>query len=619
MTIPRFNVNVKSFDDVRQALQRVGRVFKDMPQSTYNESRVPVATDDVTQGWSVGSIWIMTTGDEDLVGTYRCVDATEGAAVWRKIADVLLDTEGGGSSNPGGGETPDPVVDNQVTRFHETAGRIQGSIVFIDDVGNITGSPTLVQMRLSKSAGQISGGVVTDGGSETVDVSLGTGYLRFSDDATADIVYINWELATGLAIATNTTKYVGVVFTGETIAVEVHDDEDWNGQTGFPLATVINEAGVLHISDHVTHVGDVPRLLAAYFEEVFHVQRANNVGGLILGETGTRNVTVSAGQLNLGLHPFPIAAINTGVAGDFDTYFGSAVKGTTLDAWPNAQYDNAGTLTTMLNNRYANLWFYLETDGGLVMLYGQGQYTTAGMAEEESPPSTVPDRLTEHGILIGRFIFQKSAGTATEIQSAFDIAFSVVGISDHNNLANNGGPGSHATIQSHLDAANPHSGSLSNADEAVTNAKLAHMAQSTMKGRAAAAGTGDATDLSVAQILTILGLTNALKIAIPFYIENPETGKEYPVRSANAAFTITKVKHKTDAGKTCDFQLNIRTTPDVNGTNVFSSAKSSDETYTDETSFSSAAVASESSIAIVFSGTPTAGKIWVFVHGTINA
>ncbi len=46
-------------------------------------------------------------------------------------------------------------------------------------------------------------------------------------------------------------------------------------------------------------------------------------------------------------------------------------------------------------------------------------------------------------------------------------------------------------------------------DEAVTNAKLAHMAQSTVKGRAAGAGTGDATDLSVAQVKTLLALVHS--------------------------------------------------------------------------------------------------------------
>ena len=44
------------------------------------------------------------------------------------------------------------------------------------------------------------------------------------------------------------------------------------------------------------------------------------------------------------------------------------------------------------------------------------------------------------------------------------------------------------------------------AADAVSNTKLANMAQSTIKGRAASAGTGDPTDLSVEQVKTILGL-----------------------------------------------------------------------------------------------------------------
>lgn len=44
------------------------------------------------------------------------------------------------------------------------------------------------------------------------------------------------------------------------------------------------------------------------------------------------------------------------------------------------------------------------------------------------------------------------------------------------------------------------------ADDAVTNAKLANMAQSTLKGRASGAGTGDPTDLTGAQVAVIIGL-----------------------------------------------------------------------------------------------------------------
>lgn len=43
------------------------------------------------------------------------------------------------------------------------------------------------------------------------------------------------------------------------------------------------------------------------------------------------------------------------------------------------------------------------------------------------------------------------------------------------------------------------------ADDAVTNAKAANMAQSTIKGRAAGAGTGDPTDLTPLQVSQLLG------------------------------------------------------------------------------------------------------------------
>ena len=43
------------------------------------------------------------------------------------------------------------------------------------------------------------------------------------------------------------------------------------------------------------------------------------------------------------------------------------------------------------------------------------------------------------------------------------------------------------------------------AADAVTNAKAANMAQSTIKGRAAGAGTGDPTDLTIAQVKALLG------------------------------------------------------------------------------------------------------------------
>ena len=73
------------------------------------------------------------------------------------------------------------------------------------------------------------------------------------------------------------------------------------------------------------------------------------------------------------------------------------------------------------------------------------------------------------------------------------------------------------------------------ADDAVTNAKMANMAAATVKGRAAAAGTGDPTDLTAAQLATILtdylptGSTDADWTALtPLGTYWTSSGTEYP-------------------------------------------------------------------------------------------
>ncbi|MGA7486807.1 MAG: hypothetical protein WBW74_07705, partial [Xanthobacteraceae bacterium] len=59
---------------------------------------------------------------------------------------------------------------------------------------------------------------------------------------------------------------------------------------------------------------------------------------------------------------------------------------------------------------------------------------------------------------------------------------------------------------------NAGTGVLTIASDAVTNAKLADMAQATVKGRAAGAGTGDPADLSVAQLVALIGIPANIRV-----------------------------------------------------------------------------------------------------------
>ena len=314
-----------------------------------------------------------------------------------------------------------------------------GSVV-MSRIGASTFSTLQDMHNVFHSAGWISGGVISDAGGANVDIAAGTGLIRTSDSQTAELQFFDWAANTGNAIPSDTIRYIGVEYNAGSPQVVVRTTENWNATTDFELGIVINEGGTLHIFQHRFEVGDHASSMIERLHGVAYVARDNFVGGIILGESGTNKVTLTAGTLWSGLTEYPISALDTNVAGSFDRYYRNSPSGFVKEAaqtdWPNTQYDDgSGSLVVMTNNRYAVLWFYVETDDEVIMLYGRNQYVTAALAENEAVPATVPDRIAAHGLLIGKLIFQKSAASATEISSVFTATFTHLGVTSHADLA----------------------------------------------------------------------------------------------------------------------------------------------------------------------------------------
>lgn len=303
------------------------------------------------------------------------------------------------------------------------------------------GSPTISRLQdyLDNigSTGFFSGGVITDGGSGTIDVTAGEGMIRKTDDDNAPLLTFQWPSVTGMAITNNTTQYVYVDYNGGSPQVVLDSSEFSENNTKIIIGVTTNETGAIESVFNLgvrleESIGEAGRFL----RHVHGVTRNERLGGLLLGHSGdaNRDVTITSGELLWGRTTYPISAFDTSGVGVFDTYSASGKEATGVSQWPNEQYDNAGTLTTMTNNRWAVLWFYLEPDDHVVMIYGINQYVTEAQAEDESVPSVIPNRLSATGKLIGRFIFQKSDDTAT-VQSTFDTVFTGSGVTDHGNLA----------------------------------------------------------------------------------------------------------------------------------------------------------------------------------------
>lgn len=290
------------------------------------------------------------------------------------------------------------------------------------------------------SAGYLSGGALTDNGDGTIDVAAGAGYIRSSDSDTATLSYIEWSAASSVALTDGQSNYVYVDYNAGSpvIAVTTNGESIRNNENDkFELYEIVREGIVLHSTSHFQYSNNAIRRMQQRFYEVERVTRAS---GLIIGETGTRNITVTAGVLWVKLDKSSFSAFDSSGSDTFDRYYRDGGVGWTKQAgqtqWDNTQYDaGTGSLVTMTNNRYSTQYFYAEPDGNIVSLYGQAEYVNLAQAQADSPPSTVPKRIEEHAVLIGRVVFQKNAATAEEVESAFTTTFTGAQTTDHGSLA----------------------------------------------------------------------------------------------------------------------------------------------------------------------------------------
>lgn len=365
------------------------------------------AWDELTEGTALGG------AATDFLG----VDGTD--VGYRTIAQILLD----------------------LGLTSTTDGSSGASLIGIPEIAGATYDQLEEAWDVFNASGLISGGSVTDGGGETVDVASLSGALRIANGHVASLVSFDFAGSIEHAIPTDTVRWVGIEYNAGTPQVVVKASDSWNMHNEFPLASVVNENTTLHIENNPQFIANFGAHALTRFYETMPVHRDDRSGGIILGETGTRYVTVTAGTLWDRVTEFTISAIDTDPCSNADTF--NIYVGTTLDPcsplsqWPNEFFfdDPCSTRQAMGVNKYGNIWFYIETDGDLVAMYGTSNTATQAAAELESAPTTLPNRISSHGKLIGRMIYQNGAASAADIQSVFTTTFTTTGVTDHGDLA----------------------------------------------------------------------------------------------------------------------------------------------------------------------------------------
>lgn len=287
------------------------------------------------------------------------------------------------------------------------------------------------------SSGVITGMTLSDGGSGTVDIASGTMFIRTTASDVGDILSANFAGATGVALTDNSINFVFIDYNSGTPQPLISTTPSVTPQDNVVVGIVWREGTTLYISEVNVPTPQVSQKLSRRLVLVEGVTRQS---GIITGETGTREITITAGAVWLALADYSLAAFDSSAAGTWIYYFRDGSGGwtavTSSTQINNTQYDdNSGSLATLSNNQFGVHWVYQSIASQIYVLYGQDTYTLTE-AQDALVPATSPLQITNlHTILIAKIIIEKNAAVFTEILLPWDSIFAGGLASAHNDLS----------------------------------------------------------------------------------------------------------------------------------------------------------------------------------------
>lgn len=312
--------------------------------------------------------------------------------------------------------------------------------VEIEEIGEATYDDIQDWINNTQSAGYIEGGIMSDAGAGKINTTALRGFIKTTDSEIGITKSFNLAAQTNLDIlTTGKINYVYVKFTApstiEILATVTRSDIELNRQ--FTLGRVYRDGTTLHIMQSGVQLANFMRKEHERLYEVRYVERAS---GLIVTDDEDRTFDLSAGVFYAGRNKVEIeSALDTST--DYFTYWSwinNAWAKTAHDQTQisNRQYNDVsgvGALANLTSNRYGVHWVFLDLDGHLQVLYGQGDYKLT-QAQDAALPSNIPDFLQHYCLLVARIIKKEQIDKFTEIAAAYQVFFPTTLITDHGEL-----------------------------------------------------------------------------------------------------------------------------------------------------------------------------------------
>ena len=397
-----------------------------------------------------------------------------------------------------------------------------------------------LSVKTENSVGSLNGFAITDNGNGTVNIASGEALLRSSNSGSAPILKYLIPSVTNLTLTDESNNYVLISYNSGSPIILVTTDSSTITTTTNSLIYLIAKVGnVLNYVYTGEQNVDSNGKLRRRFLNTESFARAS--GSVISGTN--RNLALTQGLFYSGLSPYSTPSFDTFTSGTFTLVYNN---GPVWNRSPgqsqinNTQYNSAGTLNLLSNNKFRVDYIYLliNNPSKLYVVLGDTEYLNIASARLSSSPLMLPAELQRLGVLVGRLIIEKDSASINEIASSFDVKFTSSSVSNHNDLAGlNLGDYKHLTaleknkfdfisitqpvnldqVESDTAVNNSkitnatHTGDVTGdsiltiSSGVITNAKLSNIATKTYKGRTSAL-TGVVEDVSVASLKSDLSL-----------------------------------------------------------------------------------------------------------------
>lgn len=353
-------------------------------------------------------------------------------------------------TTPGGITTTEPAEEYQRVKIGKVirSDASNGIILFnrtifdnADDIklNHLTGASyqNLQQYINTMSAGYISGGSITDNGDGTVTVASGTGIIKDVDSETAPSFFFDWSENSSLSLTDQQSNFIYIDYNAGSPTVNATTDfTAVNGNTQFMRGRVFRNGTNLTIFEGGIDLNNFKWKDCRMDFEVYGTKRAS---GLIIGETGTRNLTITSGIYYCHNTRKTSPSFDSSGTDTFREIYRDGAGGWTITTGhsqvDNQSYDDgSGTLASLGNNDFGVYWVYEDFDNDVYIQYGQESYNQLSDALDANVPQTY-ELLSDFGFFLGRIIIEEDGTTFDEIQSAFEERFNNTPVTDHGDLA----------------------------------------------------------------------------------------------------------------------------------------------------------------------------------------